>query len=191
MSDRTESRGRIIASARRLFYEAGYENTSYADLAAAAGVPKGNFYYHFKSKDELLGAVLEARHADVAAALDTWAAQARTPQEGLRRFVRMVMSEEEALVAYGCPVGSLLTELGKHRDDLREAARAVMDLYVEWLTARFTELGHPARHAEVLAKRLLARAQGAIVMAHAYGDQALLRRELKDIEAWLSEQAPT
>ena len=33
MSDRTESRGRIIASARRLFYEAGYENTSYADLA--------------------------------------------------------------------------------------------------------------------------------------------------------------
>ena len=107
------ARDRIVAAARRTFYERGFEDTSFADLAKAAGIPKGNFYYHFKSKAELLDAVLEARTASVEAALREWDEALPTPLARLRRFVAMMTAERDDLVRYGCPMGSLLTELGK------------------------------------------------------------------------------
>ena len=182
---RRESRDKIVEAARRLFYEAGFEQTSFADLAERSGIPKGNFYYHFRSKDELLTAVLDARIQHVRVCLEDWGQRLRSPQEKLRRFVRMMTSEETDLVQYGCPLGSLLTELGKRRADLREHARVMMDLYRDWLAARFVELGVSPRQASSLAVRILARTQGAVLMAQAYDDATLLRREVKDIESWL------
>lgn len=48
-----DTRARIVAEADRLFYERGYEATSFADVADAVGISRGNFYHHFKSKDTL------------------------------------------------------------------------------------------------------------------------------------------
>ncbi|TNF20020.1 MAG: TetR/AcrR family transcriptional regulator, partial [Pseudomonadales bacterium] len=55
------TRERIVSEADRLFYERGYEHTSFADIADAVGISRGNFYYHFKSKDEILDAVIGDR----------------------------------------------------------------------------------------------------------------------------------
>ncbi|MGD9385294.1 MAG: TetR/AcrR family transcriptional regulator, partial [Thioalkalispiraceae bacterium] len=41
-------RQRIVAAADQLFYQHGYENTSFSDIADAVGISRGNFYYHFK-----------------------------------------------------------------------------------------------------------------------------------------------
>ena len=49
-----EIRQRIVAAADALFYQQGYEKTSFSDIADAVGISRGNFYYHFKSKDEIL-----------------------------------------------------------------------------------------------------------------------------------------
>lgn len=183
-----DSRAKIIAAARRAFYERGYDHTSFADVAKVSGVPKGNFYYHFQSKTELIQAVLDARKADIRAALASWSASIPSPKKRLERFARMVTSETEDLVRFGCPVGSLLTELGKQSGDAPHAgALALLDLYIAWASEQFAELGHSARAARTLAERLLSRCQGAIVIAHAYGDGAILRRELRDIERWLEE----
>ncbi|MBX9668444.1 MAG: TetR/AcrR family transcriptional regulator [Candidatus Obscuribacterales bacterium] len=51
---REATRQDILASAGILFMKKGYENTSVDDISAAANVAKGTFYYHFKSKDEVL-----------------------------------------------------------------------------------------------------------------------------------------
>ena len=52
MSDKT-TRDQIVEAADRLFYRQGYEHTSFADIADAVQISRGNFYYHFKSKDEI------------------------------------------------------------------------------------------------------------------------------------------
>jgi len=180
------ARDRIVAAARRTFYERGFEDTSFADLAKAAGIPKGNFYYHFKSKVELLDAVLEARTASVEAALREWDEALPTPLARLRRFVAMMTAERDDLVRYGCPMGSLLTELGKKREpELHTHARALLDLYIAWTARQFEALGHPPQAARALAVRLLSRCQGAVLVAHAYEDAELLAREVADIEAWI------
>jgi AcrR family transcriptional regulator len=51
---REATRQDILAAAGLEFMSKGYENTSVDDIAARANVAKGTFYYHFKSKDEVL-----------------------------------------------------------------------------------------------------------------------------------------
>ena len=185
---RQSSRDKIVGAARRLFYTHGFDDTSLGDIAREAGVPKGNFYYHFPSKDDVLRAVLEARRLDTEGALACWADDHPDPRSRLRRFVAMITSQRDEIVRYGCPTGSLLTELGKKRDDLRPNALSILNLYVELAVAAFAELGHDEARARTLGIRLLARAQGAIVVAHAYADTEVLERELAEIATWIDEQ---
>ena len=65
--DDLPARERILATAERLFAERGFDRTSTARIAAAAGVPHGLIFYHFKTKMELLLAVIRD---DRLAALD-------------------------------------------------------------------------------------------------------------------------
>ena len=78
------------------------------------------------------------------------------------------------------------TELGKDRRDLQKAARALFDLFRDWLASRFTELNR-GDEAEVLALHLLGRAQGIAVIAHVYQDAKLLRRETDQLHAWIAQ----
>lgn len=58
--DREEKRDEIVAAARTLFVEEGYEAASINRLATAAGVAPNTIYWYFKDKDEVLVAVLDA-----------------------------------------------------------------------------------------------------------------------------------
>ena len=60
MSNKT-TREHIVAAADQLFYRQGFEHTSFSDIADAVQISRGNFYYHFKSKDEILDAVIDVR----------------------------------------------------------------------------------------------------------------------------------
>jgi AcrR family transcriptional regulator len=55
---RQDKRERLIAAACQVMYAQGVEKTTLADIAAAAGIPLGNVYYYFKTKDHLLQAVI-------------------------------------------------------------------------------------------------------------------------------------
>ena len=58
--DARGTREHIVRAADELFYKQGFEHTSFADVAHAVGISRGNFYYHFKTKDEILAAVIGA-----------------------------------------------------------------------------------------------------------------------------------
>lgn len=53
-----ERRDELINAAERLFLERGYDQTAVADIVRAVNVAQGTFYYHFRSKEEILGAIL-------------------------------------------------------------------------------------------------------------------------------------
>ena len=52
---------KIIVTAARLFVEKGYEQTSVQDILDATGLSKGGLYHHFKSKEQILNAVMQRR----------------------------------------------------------------------------------------------------------------------------------
>ena len=55
------TRDRIVEAADALFYQRGFERTSFADIADSVRLSRGNFYYHFKTKDDILDAVIALR----------------------------------------------------------------------------------------------------------------------------------
>jgi AcrR family transcriptional regulator len=69
------TRDRIVEAADQLFYQQGFEPTSFADIAGKVGISRGNFYYHFKTKDEILDAVINLRLSNTEQMLDHWESQ--------------------------------------------------------------------------------------------------------------------
>lgn len=179
------SRERIIEAANRLIYIKGYNQTSFADVANDVGITKGNLHYHFKSKDELLEAIIDHRLAMIADTLATWDEQFPAAKDRLKRFVQMLLSEEQGVVRYGCPMGSINMELGKCQLSLRDKAREMFDLFQDWLSLVFKQLGYKDHTAQ--AKHLLAMAQGAALMSYVYTDAKILRDECKAINDWIDK----
>lgn len=184
-----KTRAEIVDSAKALFYERGYDGTTFSDIVEAAGVYRGNINYYFKTKDDILLAVIDRHREEFDALMAEWTATIADPRERLMAFAGMIVAREAALTRYGCPIGSLNTELGKDRLGLQQSARALFDLFRDWLTAQFRALGADAE-AENLALHLLGRAQGVAVIAHVYQDAELLHREVAGLEKWIRAFAP-
>lgn len=178
------TRQRIIDSANRLVYERGFHDMSFADVAKASGVPKGNFYFHFKSKDDLLAAVAEDRRRRLSALLAGWEQQFDAPASRLKRMSEMITRDAADIVRYGCPMGSILLELGKQETDLRDAMLPLFTMLRNWATAQFAEIVGPAAAAGH-ARDMLVRMQGASVLAAAYGEADWLDEAQAGIARWI------
>jgi AcrR family transcriptional regulator len=183
----TSTRAEIVAAADRLFYRRGYVHTSFADIADAVRISRGNFYYHFRTKDEILTAVIEARVAATGAMLARWEAAGETPAERIRGFIRMLLTNRADIKRFGCPVGTLCSELAKLEHAAQPEAAALFTLFRTWLARQFALLGR--KDADALAMHLLARSQGVATLANAFGDEAFIRREVVEMEAWLEQHA--
>jgi AcrR family transcriptional regulator len=181
-----KTRDAIVKCAKKLFYEHGYDGTSFSDIVEASGLYRGNINHYFKAKDDILKAVISQHLEEFGALLKQWEKEHADPKARLLAFVDMIAGRKTELIRYGCPIGTLNTELGKDRRDLQKAARALFDLFRDWLDARFTEL-NLGDEAESLALHLLGRAQGVAVIAHVYQDAKLLRRETGQLHAWIEQ----
>jgi TetR/AcrR family transcriptional repressor of nem operon len=182
--DASRTRDHIVSAADRLFYRHGYEHTSFADIADAVRISRGNFYYHFKSKDEILDAVIAARIAGTRAMLERWEEEGDAPVDRIRSFIRMLIANRNDVKRKGCPVGTLCTELAKLGHTSQGEANKLFTLFRVWLRRQFAALGRKA-DADSLALHLLARSQGVATLANAFGDEKFIRHEVALMEEWL------
>ena len=183
------TRERIVEAADALFYRRGFEKTSFADIADQVKLSRGNFYYHFKTKDEILAAVIARRSATTQAMLDRWSKGARTPVERLRCFADMLIRNRKDIQRYGCPVGTLCAELAKLEHPAQGDAGMLFGQFRGWLREQFEALGRKG-DADALAMHLLGRVQGVAALANAFHDEAFIRNEVELIETWLQSLQP-
>lgn len=59
LTDPGSARGKLLQTAAHLFRNKGFERTTVRDLASAVGIQSGSLFHHFKSKDDILRAVME------------------------------------------------------------------------------------------------------------------------------------
>lgn len=83
-----ETRLRLLETARKVFSERGYADTSMDDLTAQAGLTRGALYHHFGDKKGLLAAVVDQMDADMDARLQAISDAAEDAWEGFRRRCR-------------------------------------------------------------------------------------------------------
>lgn len=183
MNDRT-TRDRIVEAADRLIYRQGYGHTSFSDIADAVQISRGNFYYHFKYKDQILDAVIDRRLADTREMLKQWEVDGKRPEDRIRSFIHILIANRADIKRYGCPVGTLSTELAKLNHASQAEANKLFTLFRTWLRKQFTLLGRKA-DADALAMQLLARSQGVAMLASAYRDEKFVRREVRQMCDWL------
>lgn len=182
------TRDQIIAAADQLFYEHGFESTSFADIAQAVHISRGNFYYHFKTKDDILEAVIAASGKKTLGMLAGWSAAGATPRERICDFIHILLRNKAAIQNYGCPVGTLCAELAKLEHASRDEAAALFTLFRDWLREQFEQLGCGGK-SDALAMHLLGRSQGVATLANAFHDETYIQYEVQQLCDWLDEQA--
>lgn len=183
-ASRPPKRERLVESARDLLYEQGFQRTTLAQIAERADVPPGNVYYYFKTRDELVQAVIESRIARIRQVLDDLDRRS-TPKARLKALAATWVDAAPEIMEHGCPVGSLACELNKDRNELSSLGAEMLREILEWVERQFRELGR--RDAPALAVTMLAAIQGAALLANALRDDQLFHREIRRIRRWVDD----
>lgn len=181
-----DTRAAIVEAADRLFYENGFASTSFADIAAAVKLSRGNFYYHFKSKDEILAAVIALRLARTETLLAQWDGEGEDVEARILSFIGILVANRAKIMRFGCPVGTLCNELAKLDHAAGADAARLFILFRDWLVRQFRALGHGEAEAERLAMHLLARSQGVATLATAIGDETFIDAEVAELRGFVA-----
>jgi AcrR family transcriptional regulator len=174
---RPGKRERLVAAAIQLLHQQGTERTTLADIAKAADVPAGNVYYYFKTKDELIAAVIEAHAQQIKTTFALIDSRHRSAKSRLKAFVREFAARSETVA------GSLCSELDKRLNESNFAVAQLMSLPIEWAEEQFQSLGR--RDAHDLAVDLLAAYEGSALLANTMRDSDVLSRAARRLDHWI------
>ncbi|MFE9565762.1 TetR/AcrR family transcriptional regulator [Streptomyces sp. NPDC006487] len=180
-------RERLAAAAARVLHEQGMEKTTIADIARAADVPLGNVYYYFKTKDQLVEAAIDSHAQHLAGLIDALDALP-TPQDRLKALVSGWVDQRELTARYGCPTGSLASELDKRDDGLDQSLATVMRVLLDWAEQQFLALGR-TEDARELAVALIASYQGVSLLTNTFRDPEMMASEGRRLERWIDSLA--
>lgn len=179
---RPSLRDAIVAAAEQEFHTHGFHATGVAAITAAAGAPKGSFYNHFASKEEL---ALEV--------LDRYAARMRVvmlsdpdvaPLDRVRAHFAFLASE---LAAHdyrrGCLLGNFSAETGAQDAQVARRASQLLEHWSDTLRATIRDAQADGSvpgsvDAEVVAYELIDLYEGAAMRSKPTGDGAAVHRAI-------------
>lgn len=176
-------RDRLAAAACDVVYRQGAAASTLADIAAAAHVPLGNVYYYFKTKEEIIAAVVHAHAGQLAAGVAALERRHRSPKARLKALVDVLVERREEIARYGCPYGSLSSELSKRDGGTDAGTVSLMQVPLEWAERQFRAMGR--RDAHDLAVELIAGYQGAAVLTGALGRPDVMSHTARRLKKWI------
>ncbi|MBI5251147.1 MAG: TetR family transcriptional regulator C-terminal domain-containing protein [Desulfomonile tiedjei] len=112
---------RILSEGSRIIHEKGFNNTGIQEILDAARVPKGSFYFYFKSKEDFGLQLVDFYLQFILSAVEPhMSATPGKPIERLRNFFRYMMGMCEQMGCKGgCPIGNLTQEMADQKDAFR------------------------------------------------------------------------
>jgi AcrR family transcriptional regulator len=179
-----EKRKRLVEAAKVIFHRQGFAPTTLADIAARAQVPLGNVYYYFRTKDELLDAVIDSHLDDLWARFAQWE-QDPAPRQRLLSLVQAEREGRDELARDGCPYGRLCQELTTGSTPAGARAVRLLEAHIDWVAEQFRLLGKTPTEGRELAIELVAWLQGAFLLAYGLRSPALLDRQLDRLHDWI------
>jgi TetR/AcrR family transcriptional repressor of nem operon len=188
----TRARQKIIDSALALIREKGYEATTVDALCAAAGVTKGAFFHHFKSKEDL--AVAAADHWSTMTGELFRNAPYHQPEDPLARVLGYVAFRKAilqgAIPQFTCLVGMMVQETYDTHPAIRDACYRSIFGHADVL-ARDVELARERYapdapwSAKSLALHTQSVIQGAFVLAKASGDPSVAADSIDHLHRYI------
>src|SRR5713101_8337095 len=192
--DGRSTREAIIEAATRLMHVRGYQNTSLDDVLRESGVGKGNFYYQFRSKEDLGYAILDqlVTKFQERTLEPCFAAREGSRLGQIRCFLDHVLeAQRRSKCVGGCPMGNLASELS----DVHEGFRArLASVFTAWRARLTTALRTEQLRGAVdsacrpgaVADFLVASLEGAILLTKLTKDIAVMEQCVAEMKRYLS-----
>ena len=120
------TREKLLKAAIGLFHEFGYNGTSVQDIVSAAKIPKGSFYNHFRSKEELAIAASDVFYPYALEFLRL--ENTSSPVARLRKYLRLTLKEMQRYgYVCGCLVGNFASEITNATPALKKRVSELLD----------------------------------------------------------------
>ena len=183
----SDSRDRMVRAAVELFRERGYAATSFGDVLARSGAPRGSIYHHFPGGKEELAVEALRRYTGASVRALRAAAENGSAVDAVRAFV---LASRDALVASGyrqsCPVAGVALDLMPADNAL---AGPVAEAFTQWrevLRGALERDGVPAARAGRLASLVVAAAEGALLLGRADRSPESVEATVEELVAHVS-----
>ena len=188
------TRDQILDAAARLIHLQGYHCTTLDDVLRESGVGKGNFYYYFKSKEELGYAIIDRLvRGFVERTLEpAFADTGRDSLAQIHDFLDRVLANlRERNCVGGCPMGNLASELSDVHEGFRQQ---LAEIFVQWRETLAGSLrrGQSAGRLSAacdpdgLAHFLVASLEGAILMSKMTKDITVMEKCVDELKRHLT-----
>jgi AcrR family transcriptional regulator len=164
----------MVKSAAALIGKHGLSATSFSDVIAKSGAPRGSIYHHFpEGKKQLAEEAIQWTSAQILAYQR--ACDATTPAGVLHWFVDLW---RQSLLASGCtagcPVVGVAINTVAGEVDLIAVVRAAFQSWMALLASQLETVGVPAPRANTIALTALAGMEGALILCRAEGNSGPL-----------------
>jgi TetR/AcrR family transcriptional regulator, transcriptional repressor for nem operon len=190
----TATRDQILDAAAKLIHLRGYHGTSLDDVLRESGVGKGNFYYYFRSKEDLGFAIIDRvverfLERTLEPAFDDLTAD---PLDQVRAFLdRLLEVQRQRNCVGGCPMGNLASELSDVHEGFRQR---LADIFERWrvMLAATLERGRESGRlradldAASAAGFVVAALEGAILMAKVTKDISVMEKCVAELKRHLT-----
>ena len=181
----TEPRQRMIETAALLMRERGVEATSFSEVLARSGAPRGSIYHHFPAGKAQLIEEATRYAGDFTAAGLVAALGDDDPVAALSAFCAFwtkILRRSD--FSAGCPVVAAALE-GEHNPGAREAAATAFLRWESLLTDALSTHTESSERARSLATLIIASVEGAVVLSRATRSTGPLERVAREMETLL------
>jgi TetR/AcrR family transcriptional repressor of lmrAB and yxaGH operons len=170
MAKASDSKGKTLAAAARLFRRQGYHGTALNDILDAGGSPRGSLYFHFpKGKEEIGEAALTLAGEAVRAAIAKAAETSENAEVFLTRIARGMASDlERSDYKEGCPIATTALETAAQSDVLGAATGNVFRKWEHEIRRGLERFGMTSGDADLVATLVLSQLEGALLLARTY-----------------------
>ncbi|HSB72498.1 MAG TPA: TetR family transcriptional regulator C-terminal domain-containing protein [Candidatus Methylomirabilis sp.] len=183
----------ILDAASRLIHVRGFNNTSVDDILRESGVGKGNFYYYFKSKDELGFAILDRSAERIREEfIEKCFASTADPWVQLQGFLEFsVERARKQGFTGGCPLGNLAVEMSDIHEEFRQRLIKAFDeirTRIELSLKQAKDEGTLRADADIprLAHFVIAGFEGALMMGKLRKDPDVVAGVIEELKEHLT-----
>jgi len=186
----SKAKQHIIECASRLMHLQGYNHTTLDDVLKESGVGKGNFYYYFRSKEELGYAIIEGNLKGFS---DQVLGRAFGNQKDaiaqIDDFLDIILElHRQSNCAGGCPMGNMAMEMSDIHEGFRKKIQEVFERWREQLAGalqRAKTLGQLSDHLDParLAQFIIAGVEGGILLTKVKKEIRILENCFKELKS--------
>ena len=175
-----ESRQRLIECAAELFWKNGYSSTGISEILKQTGLPKGSFYFYFKSKDDLATAVTEYYQKILLEQFRS-SSQGNDWESFIEEIFDYLFGRATGQTFAGCPYAVMGMETALSKP-------AVASVFMEGLK-KFEQIfqevllysGLSPDHAKILSQRMLSIYQGYLLLERISNNTSFLKNARKNM----------